>query len=413
MRTEGPRGQALPLAIAGLFISALLFAFVLRGTERLIQRERVRARTDATAFSGANAYARGLNVLAASQKAVAFGWVALIFDGGQTKARVQKLQNALMAAGPFVNLAVTANVAYENGLWVLPVWNQEVLLEDLSHKDLIPSYNIQPYSVQDAAVEALKNAGDRLAGDSTEAKDIQSAIAKDLKGVEKKYGDKAKEEAARLIRQQLPGREIEGLIEIDHFEYKRGGKEKIIVAKEDASLVWEDGPYGKKKVARYKAGKKHKYRYVAKVEHASPDFQLSLEEGDPHMLTLIALQRPSAESPDRRPGNVLALTQARIGGGGMSLVDPEGSAYGPTLVPLAIFPDEGWRLEAAAAILASNALGKKAELTRKGVVTQTLNTDEVKTLVQAIAATLPLEGEMGRHLGTALDLVTELQRVQH
>lgn len=276
------------MALACFFIFAGLFAFLLRSSERLIQRERVRARTDATAFSASIAYARGLNVLAATQKGVAIGWVAALFDGGETKDYIQKIQAGILKVGPWLNALVAENVGFENGLLVLPVWNQGTLFQGLNSDDLVPSYNVRPSSLSDAAAKALAS-------------------------------------------KASPG--------IDHYEYRRKDGSVVILNPDQAGPVEEsDGRGGR--VIRHKAGPEQKYRYVKAVPGTSTGSQLSLEEGRPHMVTLLAWQ-PAAMAPRGRSAiPVFAFSQAQVAGGSQSLVDPDGSSYGATLVPVQLFADD-------------------------------------------------------------------------
>jgi hypothetical protein len=157
----------------------------------------------------------------------------------------------------------------------------------------------------------------------------------------------------------------------------------VRVEKEDAGTVWEnDGRGGKR--PRYKARAKHKYRYLRAVAKPPADLQLSLEEGQPHMITLFALQAPRPRGPgERRPGTVLALAQARVAGGSQSLVNPEGSGYGAMLVPVRLFAEDDGRQ--------AKALGQ---------VQQALNS-------------LPLPREAARWAQRGLDLAGTLHQVQH
>lgn len=332
--TRAARGQALPLALACLFIFISLFAFALRSSRRLIQREQSRARADVTALSSMVAYARGLNVLAATQKGVALGWVALVFDAGRTKDAIQRVQAQLLRFGPWINEAAALNVGAENGLLVLPVWNQSVLFEDLSPEDLLPSYNVMPFSISDAIAKVLATAADKV--DPAALRSAQ---------------DKA-EAALDDALQRNPGiPRPDGLLKTDHYEYKRKDGTVVVLGKDEAGPVNESNGRGGR-VTRHKAGAAHKYRYVKAVKKVDTKYQLSLREGKPHMVTLLAW----------RPGIALNIVQAQAAGGSQSMVDPDGSSYGATLVPVQLFPDSviapegGTPTPLASLTLARNAL---------------------------------------------------------
>lgn len=404
------RGQALPLAAAGLFCAALLFGFVLKSSERLIQRERVRARTDVTAFSGGVSYARGLNLLAASQKAVAGGWVLAVFDQGKTKAYVQRFQKHFLTAGPWITQATLINVGAENGILAAPFWNQEVLFEEFDPESLLPGYNVTPYTVSDAAVEGLKKSLDWAKDLFSFAQAPTGSAGKSLDAWNREQFKQIRVDAAAQLKKHAPGFEMEGLYETSHYEYQRRGGVLVKVPKDQGHEVWENTPSRKSKVLRHKAGKEHKHRYLRQVPEINENFQLSLQEQQPHMLTVAAWQKPGAPG---RPGWVMAFSQVLVNGGGMSLVDPDGSGYGPTLVPVALFPEQGWTLQAPKLsyryawdkdlMMEGPAIGKAEQL----------SVEKALSLAQGALEALPLSQGAQRHALKALDFARELKEVQH
>lgn len=403
-RTEA-RGQALPLAIAALFCIVLLLSFAFRSTERLLQRERVRARADVTAFSGGVAYARGLNVLAASQKAVAAGWVAFVFDKGTFKKRVQKLQKALMNYGPLLSLAAAQNAGLENQIFAAPIWNKDVIFAGFSHQDFIPSYNVEAYSISDAVAEGILKMSALLAGES---KHLEKGMQKELEAFKEKHGEEAKRKAAEKLRELLPGRAPEGLYK-DSYSYTRADGTVVEVDSADVEERLENGPRGRK-VLRKKANKRHNYRYVRQDLAIDETFQLSLKEGQPHMVTVFAFQLPSGRL---QPGLVTALSQVEVAGGSLSLGDLDGSTYGATLVPVGVFPESGYGFEGAGALVASIATQKDIELTEQGILKQVVKVDDALSLAQALVEGLPFSAPQSEKALRALSFVRELQLVQH
>lgn len=371
------------MALAGIFAAALFLGMTLRLTERLVQRERVRARADVAAFSAGVNYARGLNLLAASQKVVALGLVISVFDMGRFKKQVQKFQRYFYRSAPYLTEMVALNIALENGIFALPVWNQEVLFENLEREDLIPSYNIAPFLVSDAAIQGFQEAIRRIRQGASDKELSGPLVQEALEELGRAKGKSVQDEVSMLVgdRHAKAGTVPES--EISHYEYTNKAGKKVRVEKGDASLVWEnDGRGGKR--PRYKAGAKHKHRYLRGVVAPPEDMQLSLSEGQPHMITLLAWQKPGvSDKGERRPGHVLALSQARVSGGSMSVVDPDGSGYGATLVPLRIFPEDG------------------------GKFLQHLGT------LRSALELLPLPAEAGRLARQSLDWVASLREIKH
>ncbi len=404
--TNRSRGQALPLALAGLFCAALLFGFMLRSGQRLIERERLRARTDVTAFSAGISYARGLNLLAASQKTVAFGWAISVFDGAKTKKFVQDLQAKFLKAGPWLSAGMTLNVGLENGLAALPVWNQDVLFDGLSKDALYPSYNVEPYTVSNAFNDTVMKAMDLLLPGRSKAPELRAALDKSYRDLKKEHGDEAAEDAAAMIKEHLPGWEPEGLFKTGHYEYERKDGTKVRVEADEAGEVWENGPGGKK-VRRHKASKKHKYRYVKAVPAVDEGFQLSLHDGHPHMVTLVTLPLQA------RHGKVLSISQVQVAGGSQSLMDPEGSSYNATLVPVQLFPEDGWKLEGLAALMGAGAMGRDLDMDAELKLHARFDLSHALSAAQGLREALPLSEGLGRRADFVLGLARELDRVQH
>jgi hypothetical protein len=379
------RGQSLPLAIAGLFCGVLLFAFSLRAYRQIVERERLRARADVSAFSGGISYARGLNILAASQKAVGLGWALFVFDGGSTKDAVQTAQRVLLEFGPWLSLGVMENVALENGVAGLPVWNKPTVFDDLTKEDLLPSYNVEPYTVKDAVVEAWKKGTKPLddlgEGGRALRQGMESATDQALPDLEKGAGS--------ALQKALPGLDPDGLYQ-QRYEYTRRDGTVVQVPASEAHAVWENGPHGTK-VLRHKSDAKHGYRYVRSVPVFNPGFQLSLRDGDPHMIAFFAV--PAADPL----GGRLALTQIQVAGGSQSLVDPDGSAYNATVVPLSLFPEQGWSFKNGAIA----ALGESVAL------------DQGLSTAQGALEALPLPAALAQRGQGLLDLTRELSLVQH
>src|SRR6185295_3627656 len=76
---RGERGQILPWAVVTLAGAALLAVFVARAGMVLERRTRLQTAVDATALSAATAYARGLNIVAASNQLL---FTAALIDAG-------------------------------------------------------------------------------------------------------------------------------------------------------------------------------------------------------------------------------------------------------------------------------------------------------------------------------------------
>lgn len=386
MRAERQAGQALPLALAGLFCGVLLFAFSLRAYRQIVERERLRARADVSAFSGGISYARGLNILAASQKAVGLGWALMLFDGGSTKDAVQTAQRVLLEFGPWLSLGVMENVALENGLAALPVWNKPTVFDDLSKDDLLPSYNVEPYSVKDAVVEAWKKGTKPLddlgEGGSALRQELESAADQAMPGLAQSAGG--------ALQKALPGLDPDGLYR-HRYEYTRKDGTVVEVPESEAQAVWENGPHGTK-VLRHKTGAKHGYRYVRSIPVFNAGFQLSLADGDPHMIAFFAV--PKADPL----GGRLALAQVQVAGGSQSLVDPDGSAYNATVVPLSLFPEQGWSVKNGALAAFSG---------------DSVNLDQGLSAAQSALEALPLPAGLAQRGQSLLALTRELGMVQH
>lgn len=346
------RGQALPLALAALALSALMLGFLFRSGERLIQRERVRARADVTAFSTGVSYARGLNILSLSQKAAAAGWIATALSGGSLYywvERIQRVQDGAIEYLPYLTLFTAFQVGGENGLLALPIWNRPVLFggssfgsegyRGLHWRHFKPAYNVAKVGAADAAGKAAA-AGLQAAGwDGADAGTITEIGAKTVKTATDALDREQRETLGRLAKKALPNFELDWLTETDRYEYRRKDGRTVKVDKADAGPVMErDGRGGY--TQRHKANAKHKHRYVSELKKLKLDLQVSLEDAGPHVITLIAVQRPLPS--ERRPGWVSAISQAQVAGGNLEMTDLDGAAYGATLVPVRLFDSIGF-----------------------------------------------------------------------
>lgn len=345
------RGQALPLVLACLFCVGLLMAFCFRAGERLIQRERVRARADVTAFSGGISYARALNVLALTQHAALAGWVIAIASyGSQTEwlRRVQKLQQYLLDYGPWLSEIILVGLGAENGILALPAWNRPVLfadseggsfsLQSLGYQALKPSFNVEPEGLVSAVAGAVDH-GLKRTGMGTQKEGVQKALHGALDHVDSEEGRELKERLAGMVKKALPNWNLDFLLKTDHYEYRR--RSDGVVVKVDPKDVRQnpesDGRGGS--TLRNKATAKFGNKYVKAVETLNREFQLTLKDRGDHVLTLLALQAPSPRREEQRPGWVCALSQVQVAGGNMDMWDFDNAGYMPTQTPVRLFAD--------------------------------------------------------------------------
>jgi len=334
-----PRGQALPLALACLFISTLFFAFCLRSGQRLVQRERVRARADVTAFSGAVGYAKALNLLSLSQQAAATAWGATLVTYGSAYGyvrKVQKLQKELLQAGPYVVEGSLLYTGLENGLLPIPVWNKPVLFqqgESLSFQaqDLKPDFHVRPLGALKAAAQGL-SAGLGQAGIKADAGDLEQGMHE---GIQSLSPDQ-KEEIGKMAKKALPDWNLDWLLKTDHYEYQRRSDGVLVqVPAGEGGPVEESNGHGGR-ATRNKQGQAQGNRYLHAVRSVDEELQVSLEDQGDHILTLAAVQAPG-ERDSQRPGWVLALSQVQVAGGDLSMGDLDGAGWGATFVPVRLF----------------------------------------------------------------------------
>ncbi len=199
-RSDGTResGQILPLALAGFVAATFFFLFLIKAGDLLIQRERASMRTDVTAISIGVDYARSLNVLASINKLVGAGHIATLIPGLSKIGReavkaLQKAQDVILVAGPWMNEASAMHLGAQNGLVAVPLWNSADLGQSLFKRDpdnvLKPDYLIQQQGLFDLIASGLSG----WMGQDLDAKDVEKAVRKgekDLREIKKSKTNK-------------------------------------------------------------------------------------------------------------------------------------------------------------------------------------------------------------------------------
>jgi hypothetical protein len=339
------------LALACLFCVALLLAFCFRSGERLIQRERVRMRADVTAFSGGVSYARSLNVLASTQHAAVGAWVAAVLTEGAMAGwlrKLQKSQQAILDYGPWLSEATNVGIGAENGVLAVPAWNRPVLFPDMGVKDfslsgfsldaIKPGYHVVSEGVVSAVAGGVDHALERV-GASQGKQETKRALEKGLDYVDSDEGRALKDRIGGLTKKLLPNWDLDWLLKTDHYEYKRRSDGQTVrVEKQDVVQNDESDGKGGRKI-RSKTTAKLGAKYVAAAKVLNREFQLTLHDQGDHVITLVALQMPSDDPKDHRPGWVCALSQVQVGGGNQEMLDLDGAGYQPTFVPVRLFKD--------------------------------------------------------------------------
>lgn len=416
--TAAERGQALPLSLACLFGLCLLLGFCFRSGERLLQRERVRMHADVTAFSGGISYARGLNILSISDKSVLAGWLATILSGGSAYGWVRKLQQAqsvMLKAGPWLVELSLLQVGHENGLWVLPVWNKPVLFQDLGTakggfsgfalKDLKPDFNLRAYGLIDGAADALKAGVDRLSPEAAKGRLTDEQAAQLAQGgfesIQRGIDSAERQGLAKALKRYTPNLDLDWLLKPDHYEYKRRSDGRTVeVGLEHGGEVYEnDGHGGMRK--RYKGDASEQHRYLKLVQFLNGELQLKLQEIGPHCITLLALQGPSDDPRQGRPGWVSAISQVQVAGGNFEITDPDSAGFGAFFMPVRLTD----RLSFAHA--GPSQHGFAADLPLAGGEDERMDADGLGALLKSLAPLAP------RPLQGALHAADDLLAVQH
>ena len=304
-RSDGTResGQILPLALAGFVAATFFFLFLIKAGDLLIQRERASMRTDVTAISIGVDYARSLNVLASINKLVGAGHIATLIPGLSKIGReavkaLQKAQDVILVAGPWMNEASAMHLGAQNGLVAVPLWNSADLGQSLFKRDpdnvLKPDYLIQQQGLFDLIASGLSG----WMGQDLDAKDVEKAVRKGEKDLREMGNGSVLKEVEGLAKKQLPSLDLSWLLEKAGYSFQpKSGGPRVYVPK-DGGRDQLERKAGGGNIVRSHENEKNRYVHVEK--QLDGDVPLKLIDDDDHYITLIAPFVPQLD-PQARP----------------------------------------------------------------------------------------------------------------
>jgi len=305
---RGEEGQVLPLLAVGVLAAALLVLAVIRGAARLEERVTLQTSVDATAVSAATAYARALNISAASNHVLLaagagdailkFFGVGLVAKTGKVakvggKAAVTSMTDLVMefqdawagtgevtgAAGMglgalYVEASACAS-ASRNGLEAVVIWNGEV-----GPDGVIPDLNIDRAGVADLAAWYTQGTPTGQGPD----------------GGRWRIGFQRKVETTRYSYQP------------------RGGGQRVIVAEEKGEKIWfrRRGKEASAYRVRQKAGKFVKRERVTKELTGVLDVPMPLIERE-QVHTLLIIAFPAGTTRQTASARLVAAAEAANG----------------------------------------------------------------------------------------------------
>ncbi len=309
MATPSQRGQALPMALGACLMVLALCLFSIKAGRLVLDRVRNRHRADITAFSAGVDYARAMNLLAYSEKALGVSYastVILPMAGGRAVKMVRGLQDSVLKAGPWMVEASMAHLGWENGLMVVPVWNGS---------GLKPGFNVVtkgPVEYIAEGIETLKEAAAKLGLEFATAKAAEIA-------------DEAITQAARSGR----GREVLeelGYVRPEYSRQPRGGGPRVEVPEDQIEVEVHVGKDGRREV-RYKDKKTHKY--MKRTDKADSSLPLDVDDLGGHSILILAA------SLKQEPGKRMwSASKIQVAGGNLDIFGSDSAEYGPFFVPV-------------------------------------------------------------------------------
>ncbi len=321
------RGSLLPMLALTLLTAALLFGFMLRSGQLLVAHARAQARTDVVAFSGGVNYARALNVLAASDQALAgAAGLALVTLGTQSQPffYIQKAQRAGIQVLPWVTAASVPQLGARNGMAALALWNTQSPLPD--PRALKPDIHVHQAGVVEKLLGLLGPLGKALPEQA--AKDQLNKVQGQLK-------EKVPQAARAWVAKQLPDVDLDRLVKISYSYKKKGTNQKIDVDPKNVYHRNERQPNGRIKRRAHQRGTD---KYLHQEKSFDLDLPLDLEDDGDHAL-LVASWTPAPKGLGGPwgllgPPGFANLACVRVAGGSMDALDENATEYGAYFVPL-------------------------------------------------------------------------------